>query len=86
MERSLAAIQGASNSEAVRRLPLFVAGATLLAAASAYRGFFDLFSYFAQYDDTGCMLSTIQGFNEHGGLYKEIFTCMHHSFRNSTSW
>jgi len=59
---------------AVRKFPLFVAGAALLAAASAYRGFFDLFSYFAQYDDTGSMLAIIQGFNEHGGLYRETFS------------
>jgi hypothetical protein len=59
---------------AVRKFLLFVAGASLLAAASAYRAFFDLFSYFAQYDDTGSMLSLIQGFNERGGLYREIFS------------
>jgi hypothetical protein len=59
---------------AVRKFPIFVAAATLLAAASAYRAFFDLFSYFAEYDDTGFMLSLIQGFNEHGGLYREIFS------------
>lgn len=64
----------ASNSGAVRKVALFVAGATLLAAASAYRAFFDLFSYFAQYDDTGSMLSLIQGFNERGGLYRETFS------------
>jgi hypothetical protein len=58
----------------VRKFLLFVAGATLLAAASAHRAFFDLFSYFAQYDDTGFMLTLIQGFNEHGGLYREIFS------------
>jgi len=43
----------------VRKFFLFVAGATMLAAASAYRAFFDLFSYFAQYDDTGSMLALI---------------------------
>jgi hypothetical protein len=58
----------------VRKFLLFVAGASLLAAASAYRGFFDLFAYFAQYDDTGSMLSLIQGFNERGGLYRETFS------------
>jgi hypothetical protein len=59
---------------AVRKFLLFVAGASLLAAASAYRAFFELFSYFAQYDDTGSMLSLIQGFNERGGLYRETFS------------
>jgi hypothetical protein len=58
----------------VRRFRLFVLGATLLAAVSAYRAFLDLFSYFAQYDDTGFMLSLIQGFNEHGALYRELFS------------
>ena len=58
----------------MRKFPFFVAGASLLAAASAYRAFFDLFSYFAQYDDTGSMLSIIQGFNERGGLYRQIFS------------
>jgi hypothetical protein len=70
----LAARTRASNSLAVRKFALFVAGASLLAAASAYRAFFDLFSYFAQYDDTGSMLSLIQGFNERGGLYRETFS------------
>lgn len=64
----------AGNSVAVRKFLLFIGGATLLATASAYRAFFDLFSYFAQYDDTGFMLSLIQGFNDHGGLYREVFS------------
>lgn len=59
---------------AVRKFFLFVAGATVLAAASGYRAFFDLFSYFAQYDDTGSMLALIQCFNECGGLYRETFS------------
>lgn len=58
----------------MRKFALFFAGASLLAAASAYRAFFDLFSYFAQYDDTGSMLSLIQGFNKRGGLYRDIFS------------
>jgi len=73
-ERALAVRMRAGNSVAVRKFAFFVAGSTLLAAASAYRGFFDLFSYFAQYDDTGFMLSLIQGFNGHGALYREIFS------------
>ncbi len=58
----------------MRKFSLFVAGATVLAAASAYRAFFDLFAYFAQYDDTGAMLALIQCFNERGGLYGEVFS------------
>ncbi len=54
----------------MRKFALFFAGASVLAAASAYSAFFNLFSYFAQYDDTGSMLALIQGFNEHGNLYR----------------
>ena len=46
----------------------------MLAAGSAYCAFFDLFAYYAQYDDTGSMLALIQGFNERGGLYRETFS------------
>ena len=74
VSKMLAVSRRASNSGPVRKFSLFVAGAMVLAAASAYRAFFDLFSYFAQYDDTGMMLSIIQGFNEHGGLYRETFS------------
>src|SRR4051794_27818589 len=58
----------------MRKFPLFLAGALVLAAATAYGAFFELFSYFAQYDDTGFMLSLIQGFNERGSLYRQTFS------------
>ena len=41
---------------------------------SVYRAFFHVFTHAPQYDDTGFMLSLIQGFNEHGGLYRETFS------------
>lgn len=74
MTKGLAVGWRASNSEPVRKFFLFVAGATVLAAASAYRAFFDLFAYYAQYDDTGSMIAIIQGFNERGALYRETFS------------
>ena len=58
----------------VRKVLLFVAGASLLAGASAYRGFLILCCHFANYDDTGFMLTLIQGFNERGSLYRETFS------------
>lgn len=58
----------------MRKVLLFVAGASLLAGASAYRGFLVLCCYFANYDDTGFMLTLIQGFNERGSLYRETFS------------
>jgi hypothetical protein len=58
----------------VRKVLLFVAGASLLAGTSAYRGFLVLCCHFANYDDTGFMLTLIQGFNERGSLYRETFS------------
>jgi hypothetical protein len=54
-------------------LVLFL-GIALLAEVSVYRAFFHVFTHAPQYDDTGTMLSLIQGFNEHGGLYREIYS------------
>ena len=54
-------------------LVLFI-GIALLAEVSVYRAFFHVFTHAQQYDDTGTMLSLIQGFNEHGGLYREIYS------------
>ena len=56
-----------------RPLLLFL-GIELVAIISVYRAFFHVFTHAPQYDDTGTMLSLIQGFNEHGGLYQEIYS------------
>lgn len=53
---------------------LLFPGIALLAMVSVYRAFFHVFTHAPQYDDTGYMLSLIQGFNEHGGLYRETFS------------
>jgi hypothetical protein len=46
-------------------------GALLLSGAI---GFMALYSHFAEYDDTGYMLSLITWFNRHGGLYETTFS------------
>ncbi len=54
---------------------LFFSLSTLaVACATAYRGFFELFSVILPYDDTGFMLSLIKGFNQHGHLYQKVFS------------
>jgi hypothetical protein len=58
----------------VRKGIFLAAGALLLAGASVYRAFLSLFCSFTTYDDTGYMLSLIQGFNERGNLYRETFS------------
>lgn len=59
---------------AARRLLFFSLSTAAVACATAYRGFLELFSVTTPYDDTGYMLSLIKGFNEHGHLYKAIFS------------
>jgi hypothetical protein len=57
-----------------RTWTFFLPVTLLVACVTAYRGFFELFSHFSFYDDTGYMLSLIRGFNEHGHLYQAIFS------------
>ena len=57
-----------------RKFLLFLVSVTVVCCATAYRGFLELFSGTAYYDDTGYMLSLIRGFNEHGHLYGLTFS------------
>jgi hypothetical protein len=57
-----------------RTFLFFSLSTAAVACAAAYRGFVELFSATAFYDDTGYMLSLIKGFNEHGHLYQAIFS------------
>src|SRR5262245_21327546 len=58
----------------IYKLVLLLLGIALLAEVSACRAFFHVCTHARQYDDTGFMLSLIQGFNEHGRLYRETLS------------
>lgn len=58
----------------MRKVSLLAIGTLLLAGACGYGAFLNLFCNLADYDDTGYMLCLIQGFNERGSLYRDIFS------------